>query len=300
MTALALPNPERDWERHVDLGRFDVAELEDILGERIDESVSVLPGGLANTNVRVGSRVVRFHRRDPSTAQLEACLLAHPWRTFRTPAVLGQRSHALVLEHVEHGPLLGSETHGFAVGRALAEIHSIRFADSGWLAATDGRLEVSERFDDPVGALVTHVRESFADDTCGLAPALRARVIALLEEASPELSALADPSVLLHADFKASNLHWTRDDRLLVLDWEFAYSGARLSDVGQLLRWTPPRDFVEAFASGYRDGGGTLVEDWPRWAAVFDLVNLAGVLTKPGASRVRDVTRRIEETLGLR
>lgn len=34
----------------------------------------------------------------------------------------------------------------------------------------------------------------------------------------------AGPPTLLHADWKASNLHWT-DGGLLVLDWEFAHSG---------------------------------------------------------------------------
>ena len=44
--------------------------------------------------------------------------------------------------------------------------------------------------------------------------------------------------VLLHGDFKVSNLHWADSDELLVLDWEFAYSGHALMDVGQLFRWS--------------------------------------------------------------
>jgi hypothetical protein len=37
----------------------------------------------------------------------------------------------------------------------------------------------------------------------------------------------------------------------------------------------PPRDFAGAFAEGYVEGGGTLPEDFAKWAALFDLVNMA-------------------------
>jgi aminoglycoside phosphotransferase (APT) family kinase protein len=114
--------------------------------------------------------------------------------------------------------------------------------------------------------------------------------------------------VLLHADFKPSNLHWATDDRLLVLDWEFAYAGTVLSDVGQLLRWEPPSSFTEAFAVTYRTHGGELVEDWQLWAAAFDLVNLAGLLRNfarrsdggdDSSARILDIEAALRENARL-
>lgn len=283
MTRAPLPNPERAWERRPALDSIHVEELERHLGERIEEPFVVLTAGLANTNVRIGSRVVRLYRRDASAATREAALLSHAWKTFRVPRVLRQAPGALVLEYVEHSPLLGNAEHGYAAGLALAEIHATPPSPSLSL----------ERFDDLVGALVDYAQTALANE----------RAAKLLSSLAPKLREVAGPSVLLHADFKASNLHWTSDQRLLVLDWEFAYWGSALSDIGQLMRWDPPAEFVEGFASGYRAGGGELVADWPNWAAAFDLVNLAGLLENQNdvesPRRVRDVSRRIEATLAL-
>jgi hypothetical protein len=94
-----------------------------------------------------------------------------------------------------------------------------------------------------------------------------------------------------------------RGDELLVLDWEFAYAGSALSDIGQLLRWQPPERFVQAFAEAYSRHGGRLITDWRRWAATFDLVNLAGLAAnrsradRSDVSHVADLRRRLEETL---
>jgi hypothetical protein len=105
--------------------------------------------------------------------------------------------------------------------------------------------------------------------------------------------------VLLHGDFKVSNLSWTESGQLLVLDWEFAYSGPSLMDVGQLFRWEPPPSFVEGFVRGYGDHGGVLPEDWGKWAALFDIFNLAGLLagSEPGTRRSADILQRMLRTI---
>jgi hypothetical protein len=299
-----IPNPEPRWERRALVTTVDRAELEVCLGHPVDEPLTILSGGLANTNVRVGERVVRIHRRDPNASALEARLLARPWASFRVPRVLREGAGFLVLEHVPHGPVLGTREHGAAVGRALAEIHAVTFSSAGDLDPSTPFTRVGNPFSDLVGALVDYARGQLADPSSGLASPLRERADRALEEQAPALRDAAGPPVLCHADFKASNLHWASDG-LLVLDWEFAYAGAALSDIGQLLRWEPPAGFVEGFTSTYHAEGGRLVGNWQRSAAVFDLVNLAGLLVNQGGPearaslRVADVERRIETTLAL-
>jgi aminoglycoside phosphotransferase (APT) family kinase protein len=126
-------------------------------------------------------------------------------------------------------------------------------------------------------------------------------VLEVLENNAPALRMVAGKPVLVHADFKASNLHWTQDNRLLVLDWEFAYAGSRLSDFGQLLRWPVPEPFVDALTKGYLEAGGTLPENFRRWAALLDLVSLLGLVAHlpdvESEPRVSDVRQRIELTL---
>jgi aminoglycoside phosphotransferase (APT) family kinase protein len=84
-----------------------------------------------------------------------------------------------------------------------------------------------------------------------------------------------------------------------VLDWEFAFSGPPLFDVGNMLRDPRPPAFAEAFVAGYRDAGGELPPGWRRLARALDLFSLADFLTRPPDHRyfARSVAR-IRELIG--
>jgi aminoglycoside phosphotransferase (APT) family kinase protein len=290
-----LPNPERAWARAAPPGAIDRAEVERRIGPTRDP-LRVLPGGLANLNVRVGSsRVLRIHRRDPASAAREAALLSRAWQSFTVPAVLAAGDDFVLLRHVDHRPAGAGREDGVRVGAALAEIHRTRYAAAGFL---DAQLKVARPFSDVFAALDAFARSEL--DRAGLRDdRLGARLGAFLDADRAPLRAVAGPPVLLHGDFKASNLHETQDGRLLVLDWEFAYSGPALMDVGQLLRWSPPAAFVSGFASGYTRHGGTLPRGWRRWAEVVDLYNLVSLLagSSPRSPRSRAVRRRMDDIL---
>ncbi len=292
---MLLPNPERGWEQPPEATSFDRSEVERRIGPTT-EPLEVLSGGLANLNVRVGrDRVLRVHRRAADSVDKEASLLARRWRSFRVPALLATGDDFLLLEFVEHSPLLASEEHGAAVGRALAEIHSIAYPETGILAAD---LSLERRFPEEGFSIAGYGRAQLIEAAPLLGPAVSARVLAYLEANNAATHAALGAPVLSHCDFKASNLHWTASGELLVLDWEFAWAGPRLLDVGQLLRWSPPERFVRAFADSYRGAGGVLVDGWQRRAEAIDLGNLLGLIARgPGAKRFADLRRRIEQTL---
>lgn len=279
--------------------------------------VELLSGGLANQNIRVANKVLRIYRRDPGARRKEARLLQHGWTHFRVPLVHQIGDDFLVLEYVPHDPVMGSAEHGAAVGRALAEIHAMSFGRAGFLGPD---LTVETPFVVPAGdaegelegephavgeATVDGFRDHVAGqlDIVGAEPARQSirAVIAILERFHAALRELSATPVLLHGDFKPANLHWARSDELLVLDWEFAYAGPALMDLGQVIRWTPPDGFCTAFAAEYRACGAPLPDDWRRWAQVFDLVNLASMLvtSSPGSRRFRDIQGRIRDTLGV-
>ncbi|WP_437961856.1 phosphotransferase [Sorangium sp. So ce119] len=290
-----LPNPERAWERAAHVEPLDRAGIERRVGPFTGET-EVLSGGRANVNVRLGAeRVLRVYRRDPGAAPKEARLLERGWRSFRVPAVLSAGEDFLVLEYVPHGPLQDTAACGAAAGRALAEIHAVGFDSAGFLGPD---LAVAAPFADCMGALRAYV-DAVLDR---LAPALRGalgeRVGAFLDANAGALRALASVPVLLHGDFKASNLHWLASGELLVLDWEFAYAGPSLMDVGQVLRWSPGPEFVAAFAGAYR-ASAPLPDGFERWAEAFDLFNLVGLLegAEPGSRRASDVLGRVLATL---
>ena len=300
---MQLANAERCWAHDERDQATDVeAEVRRRLG-RVPERCQVLPGGLANLSVRIADdRVLRIYRRDPRTATKEARLLSHRWSSFRVPRVLRRGRDSLLLEYVEHEPLEDDARSGRDIGLALAEIHAQRFEVCGDL---NGRLEVREPMPDVLGVLCASSRGNI--ERLGASqPALPASVVtvaeraaALLERSAPLLNEHLGPPVRLHSDFKVSNLHRATTGELLVLDWEFALAGPALCDAGQLLRWGVSVEFVEAFASAYREAGGVLPDGWQRFAELLDLSNLIGLLVgRPSdGQRVNDLTGRMAATL---
>ena len=298
MAHAALPNPEAAWEPPAAARTADAQEVEQRIGT-FEGDLTLLGGGLSNVNVLVEGRVLRIYRRQARAAHLEAALLRQPWSSFRVPKLLSVGEDFLLLEHVAHGPVLGSAEHGAAVGRALAEVHSRSFAQAGFL---DAALEVSSPFEDLVTALIDYMRSELARAPTGLDSRLTGQMLSTLIDNAAALREVTGAPVLLHADFKVSNLHWTADHQLLVLDWEFAYAGSHLSDIGQLLRWHPPREFIASFARAYVQAGRGLPPDFEKWAALLDLANLSGLLaslpwSESASRRLGDVQARIAETL---
>lgn len=293
-SVIALPDPEAAWESPPSTRTLDPeAEVRARLG-RVDAPVEVLSGGAANLNLKVGDRVLRVYRRERAALAREAVLLARPWRSFRTPRLLGRGEDYLVLEHVPHRRLDDARPAGAAAGRALAEIHAQTFAVSGFLG-TD--LRVATPLPDFAGAVRAHL----ASILQRLAPApggdLVARILTFLDAALPALRAAAGPPALVHGDFKAGNLGTTASGELLVLDWEFAYAGPRLMDLAQLVRWRPSTGFVEGLEEAYRGAG--LPRGWRRLAEAFDLGNLGDLLARaePGSRREAGLRERVEQIL---
>jgi hypothetical protein len=284
---LPLPNPEQDWEAPaatLELGRDAVEQRIGV----VRGPIARLPGGNANSTALVEGRVLKIFRREPAAASRERALIERGWRSFRVPRVLGAGPDFLLLEYVTRSPLLGSREHGAAVGRALAEIHAVRFESAGFF---DEAVKVRTPFSDLVTALIRYARTEFESRPVGVG------ILRLLEREAPSMRLVAGAPCLVHGDFKVSNLHRAADGRVLVLDWEFAYAGSALSDIGQLLRWDPPDAFLNGFTDAYVEAGGVLRGDYRRFAKLFDLVNMAGLLKSGGAKRTRDVTGRLEATL---
>jgi aminoglycoside phosphotransferase (APT) family kinase protein len=92
---------------------------------------------------------------------------------------------------------------------------------------------------------------------------------------------VADACQLVHSDYNPKNLivapgpgGWSV---AAVLDWEFAYSGCPLADIGNMLRFRAeiPAPFAEALITGYRGAGGELPARWRELSEALDLYALA-------------------------
>jgi fructokinase len=81
-----------------------------------------------------------------------------------------------------------------------------------------------------------------------------------------------------------------------VLDWEFAFAGPPLVDIGLFLRAGEalPAGFREAFAAGYRAAGGDLPSEWLHLSRLVDVISQVTFLNDP-----RDRPRLIAETMNV-
>ncbi len=172
---------------------------------------------------------------------------------------------------------------GRAAGQALAAIGTVSFPRGGFF--TDGTLRPAA--ESLPGGLPGFVDACLA---AGPAPTVLSAVeldgLRALARADEPFAARADGGrQLVHSDFNPKNLLAVRADGRwsvsAVLDWEFAFSGSPLHDIGNMLRFEQPPGFAAGFADGFRDGGGDLPKDWRPVSAALDLFALADLLTRP-------------------
>jgi aminoglycoside phosphotransferase (APT) family kinase protein len=292
-----LFNSEDLWVPSGQVSVISRSEVEKCIGPTT-EVLQLLSGGQANTNIRIGNdQVLRLYRRDASTAGKELSLIRKNWKTFFVPEVIGSGDGFLWMKYVPHSPLEDQAEVGEALGKVLAEIHSHTYETAGFID-TDLKME------EPMENFVTDMWDylcSFMDmpSKPSLPISLLDEVIEFFDSKIEGLQEVAGSPVLLHGDFKVSNLHGTDQGKPLVLDWEFAYAGSALMDIGQLFRWPVSPAFEEAFQQAYRVSGGRLADRWKYWAGVLDLINLVGMLYKstPESQKSLDITAKMKSTL---
>lgn len=300
-STVPLDAVEARWERSIPLPELTPAFLAEHLApwpELAGRSWSVLSGGLRSLNLRSADLVLRIALDGRGSLQKERALLELARGFVRVPRVLGASARALLLEHVPHAPLPATAEAGRQAGRAAARIHTHAFPRAGML---DARLQVVEPCETSWSGLRGWAEQLLgAQAGARLGPERVQAIERVWAEHEAALLAECAAPVLVHADFKPTNVKWLPDEAdVLVLDWEFAWAGPALFDVGQLLRWQPPEPFVAGVEQGLREGQAQLPSEWRRLAELLDLFNLVGFLdhAEDRPQRDRDVLGRIDRTL---
>jgi hypothetical protein len=78
-----------------------------------------------------------------------------------------------------------------------------------------------------------------------------------------------------------------------VLDWEFAYAGAPLADVGNLLRFETDPEFTGAVARCYVERAPDVPAGWVEVARALDLMALIELAARTAPNPVTDGARRL-------
>lgn len=273
--------------------------------ERTVAEIAPLSGGIMNWNYRVqftGSAerfVLRFYDRMPASCAKETHLLELVRGDVPVPAVLFVNADGAnglppycVLEWIDGISLRELRRRGddrgvadacYDAGRLLPRLMRHRFKGSGLL---DTNLNVTDGpfTDAPLAAVVEHFTRSTlfrrrVDES------LRARLHAFLLATEP-LHAAPGPPTLVHADFNSPNIFVRETNHgwrvAAILDWEFAFAGSVLCDVGNMLRYERgdrPR-YEPHFSRGLADGGWQLPDEWFLRARLADLPALCDLLAR--------------------
>jgi aminoglycoside phosphotransferase (APT) family kinase protein len=276
--------------------------------------VEPLAGGIMNWNYRVrlsGSAerfVLRFYDRMPESCAKEVRVLSMVRDDVPVPRVLFAESAPrgsagfppfCVLEFIDgislrelrrRGEAVGVAEASYDAGRLLPRLMRHRFPRTGILspelAVEDGAFtDVS-----PLGVI-----DHFAASplfSARVDAALRARIQSFVRaheglSAWPSLpDAGAGRATLAHGDFNSPNIlvrqEGGRCTVAAILDWEFAFAGSILIDVGNMLRYERPGEsrYEPYFSRGLAEAGVDLPDDWFLRARLADLPALCELLTR--------------------
>lgn len=281
-----------------------------VRGERLIAAAR-LSGGYVNENIAIttegGRYVLRRYRRDAGfesavrTCAIEAALArrlgstATPIAEVIAADVTGATTGEplLLARYVDGMPLKAAissvdgsaaEDIGRAAGTTLAAIGTVTFPHGGCFTGAD-LIPALEGTPGRLDEFVEICLESGHAATVMTQDEL-ARLRRLAARLAPAAANVADARQLVHSDYNGKNLlalerggRWSIS---AVLDWEFAFSGSPLTDIGNMLRFREeyPPCFESAFIAGYRDAGGELPSDWREVSEALDLYALADFLTR--------------------
>ncbi len=180
---------------------------------------------------------------------------------------------------------------GHAAGALLPDVGSVSFGTAGFFTGPD----LIPSAGGMPGSLLEFVESCLraanaragSGDAAGLTRAEQDGLRELAVRAAPLVARAESGRRLVHADYNPKNLLAVRRGGRwaisAVLDWEFAFSGSPLADIGNMLRPRPavPADFTAGFIAGYREAAGRLPPDWREISEALDLYALADFLTRP-------------------
>ncbi|SDE95030.1 Phosphotransferase enzyme family protein [Paenibacillus sp. cl6col] len=191
-----------------------------------------------------------------------------------------------------------------SVGSVLARIHCHTFECPGFFA---GDLTISTPFNMDENEFISFISESLDRGKTGewLGAEATEKVRLFCESHRSLISEIHEPPVLVHSDFNGLNLLVIeRPDGFevsAVLDWEFAFSGRRYVDIGNMLRYEHDNSLFERhFIKAYRGSGGFLHENWVLLSKLEDLIALCDLLNRSTSempNRIADVRQLIIKTV---
>lgn len=299
--------------------------LQPYLKERFVIQIQPLSGGLNNSNIKITTNshesfVLRIYSKNSKGIEVERKILNLLNNKVPVPQVLFIDSSRSVLEYPflilswVNGTQLSvmmdekNKTRipgiGSAVGESLSQIHKVKFPVSGFF---DDKLNISQYVKLNANVFLMYIEESLVQGYGNkhLGVELCNEVLRFSQEQSHLINNLEEQNSLVHGDFNPLNILVEERDRNIkisgVMDWEYAFSGSPLMDIGNFLRYESVNSpkLLNEFIVSYQHNGGNLPYKWLQKAKLLDLISLCGLLNKKecGEIRVKDIKRLILNTM---
>jgi aminoglycoside phosphotransferase (APT) family kinase protein len=276
---------------------------------RVDHA-ELLSGGRINTNLKITfsgdepTVVLRLHRKGSATCAKETQVIELIKSTVPVPEIFYVDSEGVdgsgpfsIIEFVEGlafqqlkrtGNLEAIHQAASSVGATLAAIGRYSFSKPGSLVVTNkNQLEIGDPFTrttDPILEILDIILKSdLAQRRLGVE--LTQRLREFMWAWAPSMPNITNVSQLVHSDFGNRNILVKEVDGkwqvAAVLDWEFAFSGSSLLDVGNFLRYDSTREPLREpyFSRSFLEHGGELPENWRQVVRVIDLTALVECLS---------------------
>lgn len=252
--------------------------------------------------------VIRLYRNGAEVCRKELAIHDLLSRTIRVPRVLHAEPDGiedspafLVNEYVKGSTfrelertkdLRAIQQASHSVGATLATIGRFKFERPGRLevAADVAELAIGPKFTEGPDPIARLIDTFLASGNCErrVGPKLMQRLHDYAWSWSSRIPDLEQVPCLVHNDFGNRNILVRQENGkwvvVAVLDWEFAFSGSPLLDVGHFLRYerssAPLRE--PHFSQGFVEHGGQLPDNWRGIARVIDLGGLIECLTHDG------------------
>lgn len=268
--------------------------------------VETLAGGLINKNLKVEFEetqppvVLRFYQHGSDVCRKEIGI----HRLIEAEVPVARMLHAqpdgldgsppfTVLEFVpgiafrelkRSGNLDAVHEAAYSAGKTLATIGRFSFEKPGKLVAmgASNHLTVGEPFVAGANTIPRLMETFLSSELCErrAGPHLIDQLHRFIWSYSTELADLENDHTLVHSDYGNRNI-LVRSERgkwtvRAILDWEFAFSGCPLLDVGHFLRYEDPVAQLRepSFSTAYVEHGGILKDNWRELARVVDLTGL--------------------------
>ncbi|HET6975596.1 MAG TPA: phosphotransferase [Pyrinomonadaceae bacterium] len=282
-----------------------------VFPQRSVKNLNVLSGGLSNTNIRVDFEanykpvVIRVYRNGARVCRKELALYDLLSPTIRVPRVLHaapegiEDSPAFMINEYVIGAtfqelkrtedLKAIQQASYSAGATLASIGGFTFEKPGRLEVEEhpGALAVGQKFIDGPAQVARLMDTFLASANCErrAGPKLIQRLHDYLWSWSSCIPHLEEAPCLVHNDFGNRNILVRQENGkwvvAAILDWEFAFSGSPLLDVGHFLRYersnAPLRE--PHFSQGFVEHGGQLPDNWRETATTIDLTGIVECLT---------------------